>query len=47
LTGEGRRNQQMQTLHEYMMATKSVEYVIAVAFLAAFVMFWRFVAQRR
>ena len=38
---------QMQTLHEYMMATKAVEYLIAVAFLAAFVVFWRFVAQRR
>ncbi len=37
----------MQTLHEYMMATKAVEYVIGVVFLAAFLMFWRFVTQRR
>ena len=36
----------MQTLHEYMMATKSVEYLLAVAFLAAFVLFWRFVAGK-
>ena len=31
----------MQTLHEYMMATKAVEYIIAVVFLAAFVGFWQ------
>jgi len=37
----------MQTLHEYMMATKAVEYIIAVLFLAAFIMFWRFVSERR
>ncbi len=37
----------MQTLHEYMMATKAVEYVMAVIFLAVFVLFWRFVAQKR
>lgn len=35
----------MQTLHDYMMATKAVEYVIAVIFLAAFILFWRFVTQ--
>lgn len=37
----------MQTLHEYMMATKAVEYVMAVVFLAAFIVFWRFVMQKR
>jgi hypothetical protein len=37
----------MQTLHEYMMATKSVEYLLAVGFLAAFVLFWRAVAEKR
>ena len=35
----------MQTLHEYMMATKSVEYVLAVVFLAAFIAFWRFISK--
>lgn len=37
----------MQTLHEYMMATKAVEYVMAVIFLGIFILFWRFVTQRR
>lgn len=37
----------MQTLHEYMMATKSVEYLMAVVFLAVFILFWRFATQRR
>ncbi len=37
----------MQTLHEYMMATKAVEYLIAVIFLAVFILFWRFVARER
>jgi hypothetical protein len=36
----------MQTLHEYMMATKAVEYLMAVVFLAAFVALWRFIARR-
>jgi len=31
------------TLHEYMMHTKAVEYIIAVIFLTAFIVFWRFV----
>lgn len=35
-----------QTLHEYMMETKAIEYVIAVIFLAAFVVFWRLVAEK-
>jgi hypothetical protein len=29
-----------------MMATKSIEYLIGVIFLAAFITFWRFVARR-
>jgi hypothetical protein len=33
----------MQTLHDYMMETKAVEYLIAVAFLGMFIVFWRFV----
>ena len=37
----------MQTLHEYMMATKSVEYLMAVVFLAVFILFWCFVARKR
>jgi hypothetical protein len=37
----------MQTLHEYMMATKAVEYVVAVIFLAVFILFWRFAAHKR
>ncbi len=36
----------MQTLHEYMMATKSMEYLMAVAFLALFILFWRFVSGK-
>ena len=36
----------MQTLHEYMMATKAVEYLMAVGFLAAFIVFWRFVTRK-
>lgn len=31
-----------QTLHEFMMATKAVEYLLAVAFLVVFVGFWTF-----
>ncbi len=37
----------MQTLHEYMMSTKAVEYLIAVIFLASFILFWRFVTSKR
>ena len=37
----------METLHEEMMATKAVEYLMAVVFLAVFVLFWRFVGQKR
>ena len=35
----------VQTLHEYMMETKAVEYLMAVAFLGAFILFWRLVAR--
>ncbi len=31
----------METLHEFMLVTKAVEYLIAVGFLFIFVMFWR------
>jgi hypothetical protein len=37
----------MQTLHEYMMETKAVEYIMAVAFLVLFIAFWRFVQKKR
>ena len=37
----------MQTLHEYMMSTKAVEYLIAVVFLAAFILYWGFANRRR
>lgn len=33
----------MQTLHEYMMETKAIEYLLAVGFLTLFIVFWRFV----
>ena len=36
----------MQTLHEYMMATKAVEYLMAVIFLGAFILFWRFASRK-
>lgn len=36
----------MQTLHEYMMATKAVEYVMAVGFLVVFIAFWRFITPK-
>ena len=36
------RNAQMQTLHEYMMETKAVEYVMAVVFLLLFIVFWKY-----
>ena len=40
------RNLKMQTLHEYMMETKAVEYVMAVIFLAVFTVFWKYLADR-
>ena len=37
----------MQTLHQYMMETKAVEYILAVVFLTLFILFWRFVNAYR
>ena len=37
----------MQTLHEYMMETKALEYLMAVVFLAAFILFWRFASHKK
>ncbi len=37
----------MQTLHEYMMETKAVEYILGVVFLVLFVIFWRFIRAER
>ncbi len=31
----------MDTLHEFMKHTKSVEYLLAIAFLIGFIFFWR------
>ncbi len=36
----------MQTLHDYMMATKAVEYIMAVVFLLGFVFFWTFLSRK-
>ena len=32
----------METLHEHMVATKTVEYIMAAGFLLLFVLFWGF-----
>ncbi len=37
----------MQTLHEYMMITKAQEYLLAVAIMVAFVLFWRFASPKK
>ena len=37
----------MQTLHEYMLETKAIEYVLAVAFMIVFIVFWRFLRGGR
>ena len=37
----------MHTLHEYMVLTKTQEYLIALACLLVFTLFWRFVTQKR
>ncbi len=37
----------MHTLHEYMMITKSQEYLMAVGALIVFGLFWRFIARKR
>lgn len=37
----------MQTLHDSMMATKAVEYLMSAAFLLLFPFFWRFLNSGR
>ena len=37
----------MHTLHEYMMITKSQEYLLAVGAMIIFCFFWRLVARKR
>jgi hypothetical protein len=37
----------METLHQEMMTTKAYEYVIAVVFMAAFIVFWCFATRKR
>lgn len=37
----------MHTLHEYMMITKSQEYLMAVGAMIIFCLFWWFVSRKR
>lgn len=37
----------MQTLHEFMLVTKGQEYLIAIAFLVVFILFWQFLFRGR
>ena len=37
----------METLHEEMMTTKAVEYLMAVIFMAVFILFWCFASRKR
>ena len=37
----------MHTLHEYMMITKSQEYLLGVGAMIIFCLFWRLVARKR
>ena len=37
----------MHTLHEYMMITKTQEYLLAVGAMLVFMLFWRFLVQKR
>ena len=37
----------MQTLHEFMLVTKGHEYLIAIAFLLIFILFWQFLFKTR
>ncbi len=37
----------METLHEFMLATKAVEYLLAVGFLFLFIMFWRMLLESK
>jgi hypothetical protein len=36
----------IHTLHDFMLRTESVTYVIVVAALCAFIFFWRFLTER-
>lgn len=36
----------MHTLHETMIATKTVEYLMGAAYLLLFVLFWRWLSRR-
>ena len=37
----------MHTLHEYMMITKAQEYLLAVAAMLVFILFWWFLTQKQ
>ncbi len=36
----------METIHEAMLATKAVEYVMSAGFLALFLLFWQILNRR-
>ncbi len=36
----------IHTLHDFMLRTESITYVIVVAALCAFIFFWRFLTER-
>jgi len=36
----------METLHDFIVVTKGYEYIIAVAFLVLFPLFWRLIAGK-
>ena len=38
---------QMETLHQEMMTTKAHEYLLAVVFMTAFILFWCFATRKR
>jgi hypothetical protein len=37
----------MQTMHEFMMTTKALEFLLALGLAAVFVVFWRFLNAER
>lgn len=37
----------MHTLHEFLVATKGTEYLIAITFLIVFPVFWTFLTQKK
>lgn len=37
----------MNTLHEFYIATKGTEYLIAITFLLIFPMFWMFLSKKK